>query len=175
MAITIRVQAIKPKALDVKKVQREIEQALIEEGKVLKREFNRTTESWKGVRPKFDYRIHLSKKEASVHCFPTGDGTTKWRRIDEGTQGGYPITPKGGRVAYGRKKTLLIYQSQFTPKTRPGQLQSRAGGKSGPYDRRSTGVIHPGVEPREFSKTLGEQEKGPFAERIQKAVDRGLG
>lgn len=178
MAFTVRVQAIKPGALKVKQVQLEIEKALVEEAKVLQRELKRTTETWKGDKPTFDYRIQVSSNRALVHCFPHGLATEKWRRIDEGTEGGYPIRPKRISLGGGRTKQrrpMLVFQSAFSPKTTPGQLQSRAGGKSGPYDVRAMEVIHSGVTARNFSETLGKQEEEPFAERIQKAVDRGLG
>ena len=69
---------------------------------------------------------------------------------------------------------MLVYQSKFSPKTKVGWIGSGSGGKSGPYDVRTPQVTHPGVDPREWSMTLGEQRKEPFAKNIEAAVARGL-
>ncbi|RPJ40147.1 MAG: hypothetical protein EHM35_00650 [Planctomycetaceae bacterium] len=168
MGFTIRVQAIKAKALNVKAVQREVQKALEETGKILQKEFGKTTESWQGAKPTFQVTTGGMASRAFVHCFPGGDeeGVEKWVRLDEGTEHNYPIA--------ARKAPMLVYQSEFSPKTTPGSLSSKGGGKSGPYDRRRKQVIHPGVDPRNWSQTLGEQEEDAFADRIQAAVEKGL-
>lgn len=168
MAFSIKVEAIVPKALDVAKVQQYIDQALNETGKILDRGFYPTINSWAGDRPSFGHQIGRTGKSAWVHSGPKGAGVAveKWRRIDEGTKQNYPIRP--------RKRKYLRYRKEFAAKTTPGVLGSRPGGKYGDWTTRDM-VVHPGVTPRQWSKTLGEREIGPFVVRIQNAVTRGLG
>ena len=168
MPFTIRVQAIKPGALQVKEVQKEIDRALKAQGRVLVKELHSTIETWATARPTMDFETGRNQREAWVWGGPkgTGMGVTKWRRLDEGTRGGYVIA--------ARRKPMLWYQSKFSPKTRPRWLGSRPGGKKGPYDVRRKSVVHPGVEARRWSETLGNKERGPFTTRIQQAVNRGF-
>jgi len=76
-------------------------------------------------------------------------GTRDWKykMLDEtGSKKNYPITPKG--------PWPLRFQSGFTPKTTPGSLRSNAGGGSFGPKVVAWGVIHPGIEPRGWSKMI---------------------
>lgn len=71
-----------------------------------------------------------------------------WALVD----GGSP--PHGPIVAKRSKDGMLHYQANFTPKTSPRQIGSRAGGKSGPWIVRKSVPWHPGFEGREFADTI---------------------
>ena len=172
MAFSIRVEAIIPKALNVKAVKQAIDAALEEEGKVLKKYFEQTTASWTGEKPNFEWRRGTTSSEAWVWCGPKGSDTAieKWRRLDEGAEP-HVITPKNAPALrfpwQGPGRSYLA-------KTTPGHLVSHPGGnKFGPM-RSFKAVNHPGNDPRNWSIVLGEQEIGPFRDLIQEAVDRGL-
>lgn len=165
MTLTIKIEAIVPEAFNADAVRGAVEQALRETGKKLKAEFAKTTESWTGDRPDFEVEIGAEAASAYVECYPSGGwGRVKWRMLDEGTRE-HPIVPRRARV--------LRYQREFTPKTIPRRLTSRPGGKSGAYVTRLA-VLHPGNAPREWSRTLGEQEIKPFAERVVAAMKKAL-
>lgn len=172
MAFSIVVEAIIPKALNVKAVRREIKVALEEEGKELKKWFEQTTATWTGEKPNFEWRRGITSSEAWVWCGPKGGNTAieKWRRLDEGTEP-HPITPKNAPALrfpwQGPKRS-------YHAKTTPGHLVSHPGGtKLGPM-RSFKAVSHPGTEARRWSQALGDQEIGPFRDLIQAAIDRGL-
>lgn len=69
----------------------------------------------------------------------------------------------------------LVFDSVFTPKTRPGSLQSGAGG-SKPPTVYAMEVHHPGTKPRLFSKKVQEQIRAkarPALSRRMKKWVRG--
>lgn len=57
-----------------------------------------------------------------------------------------------------RRVARLAFQSGYSAKTTPGQLTASGGGSFGPVVY-SMGVLHPGIEPRNFHLTAFEQIK----------------
>lgn len=172
MAFSIRVEAIIPKALNVKAVKANVNAALEEQGKVLKKYFEQTTATWSGEKPNFEWRRGTTSSEAWVWCGPKGSETAieKWRRLDEGV-------PDRDIVPVRAPALRFPWQGpgrSYLAKTTPGHLVSHPGGnKLGPM--RSFSRVHwPGIEARKWSIVLGEQEIGPFRDLIQEAVNRGL-
>ncbi len=179
MGFQISVKAIPAKTLNFKAVRREVQKALEETGKVLQKEFAKTTSEWKGDKPTFAVTTGgvatSGGGRAFVRCYPSGDpnGVIKWVRLDEGTKHDYPITP------HGNYPLRFLWQGRgrsYSARTRPRQLGSGfgSGEKMGTERKEWVGVTHPGVDPREWSIVLGEQEIGPFAARIWAAVKKGL-
>lgn len=172
MAFTIKVQAIVPKGINVKAVKQNIDGALAEQGEELKKYFGYTTATWSGEKPTFEWRKGITGGDAWVWCGPKGSDTAieKWRRLDEGTSD-HDILPV--RAQYLRFPWQGPKRS-YLPKTTVRQLVSHPGGtKLGPM-RSFRAVHHPGTEAREWSIVLGEQERGPFRDRIQNGINQGL-
>jgi len=172
MAFTIKATAIVPKGFDVGKIRDEIAKVLADEGEKDKAMFNKTIDGWGGEKPTMAYETKIKSNEASVWIGPKGSESSieKWRRLDEGTEEHDISAVNAPRLAFpyqGKGKSYL-------PKTKPRQFSSSGPGrKLGPIVKPKS-VRHPGNEPREWSKTLGEQRIGPFAENVQAAIARGL-
>jgi len=175
MGFQISVKAIPAKTLNIKAVRREVQKALDETGKVLQKEFAKTTEAWEGAKPNFAVTTGaistMGGGRAFVRCYPAGDeeGVEKWVRLDEGTKP-HVIRPRN-------KKYLRFpwrgYKQSYDPGTVRYWLGSMSHRKLGTITSFNE-VNHPGNEPRDWSIVLGEKEIGPFAERIWAAVQRGL-
>jgi hypothetical protein len=122
------------------------------------KEFERTTRTW-DHKPKFEATRDLSSSSAVSIYVGTNDRVWNW--VDEGTakNGPYLILPRkpGGRLAY---------QSEFSPKTSPGVLDSVAGGKSGDVVVRPF-VIHPGVRARNFSVQIAREMEPKFKRELE--------
>lgn len=171
MGFTIKVQAIIPKKVwSDRAVAKAINDALEETGKELDRQFTRTVESWSDEKPTFTHTVGGTGGRAFVHSFPSGQFVEKWVRLDEGTEE-HDITPHGD---YPLRFPWQGPGRSYLAKTTVGHLVSHPGGnKLGPI-RSFRKVRHPGTEPRRWSEVLGEQEIGPFRDRILAAIEKGL-
>jgi hypothetical protein len=65
----------------------------------------------------------------------------------------------------------LKFKSIYAPKTSPGRIVPKTGGASGD-DVFSKGVIHPGIDAREFDKTLQKEWQPIFRKRMQDAMSQ---
>jgi hypothetical protein len=81
-------KGIKPKKLRVDKVRLNLLNALRKEGRIVKKEFEKTTATWTGDKPTFMILISLAGGNAVVLVGPGGStkGTQKWVWLDEGTK-----------------------------------------------------------------------------------------
>jgi len=156
------VKGIKPKKLVVDQVRQNILNALREEGRIIAKEFDKTTRTWKGAKPKFEILIGLTSKDATVVVGPTGSDKAilKWVWIDEGTR---PHKIKAKNVP------LLKFRSGFSPKTFPNRIASFPGGSFGSFVSKKE-VNHPGTEPRNLTKTVVKRRRKPFLNNIIKAA-----
>lgn len=171
MPFTLKATAISPKPFNVGRVKREIQYVLEQEGIDDRNTLKKTTEGWSSA-PMMDYEYKVKGNEAYVWIGPAGsqDMIDKWRRLDEGTEE-HPITPVN--VPY----LVFPYQGKgrsYIAKTKPRYFgQAGSGQKLGPITKRKH-VLHPGNEPREWSKVLAERRIKPFAASVQAAINRGL-
>lgn len=156
------VKGIKPKKLAVDQVRLNILNALREEGRIIAKEFDKTTRTWKGVKPKFEVLIGLTGKDATVVVGPTGSdkAVLKWVWIDEGTK---PHKIKAKNVP------LLKFRSGFSSKTFPNRIASFLGGSFGPFVSKKE-VNHPGTEPRNFTKIVVKRRRKKFINSMIKAA-----
>jgi len=77
----------------------------------------------------------------------------------------HPITPS--------KSKLLHFQIGFTPKTKPKWIGSQSGGKdkSSPWAHKLS-VNHPGVEAREFAKTIAEETQSKVVNKFREELKK---
>ncbi len=161
-------KGIKPKKLAIDEVRQNILNALRAEGIIIKREFEKTTRTWKGVKPKFEVLIGLTGKDATVVVGPTGSdkAVLKWVWIDEGTRPHkIPKSPKTNADA----KPFLIFRSGFSPKTLPNRIASFPSGSFGPFVSKRQ-VDHPGTEPRNFTKIVVKRRRKKFINSMIEAA-----
>lgn len=163
----ITIKAVVPSRpwIDPYKVLREIEKTMRKEvADDFKRDFGKTVRTWE-EKPKFRSVFFKHPNQYVLKVYPTGEFADKYMWVDQGTRP-HLIIPKS-------PNTSLKFRSEFKPKTRPGFVGSSAGGKTGPYVYPKV-VRHPGIEPREFSKTIAEQGESRFQRSIQDAANRAV-
>ncbi len=155
-------KGIKPKKLQVDQIRLNILNALREEGKIIAKEFEKTTRTWKGVKPKFEVLIGLTGKDATVIVGPTGSdkAVLKWVWIDEGTR------PHKIRA---KNAPLLKFRSGFSPKTLPNKIASFPSGSFGSFVSKKE-VNHPGTKPRNFTTIVVRRRRKPFIKSMTKAA-----
>ena len=151
---------------DTAQLRRDLEDTLLLTVESMLRDYAATTETWETpVEFDFDIAIDGDSFEAIVG---TDNEIYEWVNNGTGQAGGnrgdwYPINPRNAKA--------IAYQSNFTPKTQPGVLRSRGGGKSGPVDViRPDGVSHPGIEPRNFDETITAKWQPLFQRRFDRTL-----
>jgi hypothetical protein len=105
--------------------------------------------------------------EFVLYVFPTGSDKVKsiWKYVSRGTDP-HPITAV--------RAPMLKYPTDYTPKTKPGNVYGRKSGYSGPW-RTAVAVEHPGIEAREFEEHVIEETEKQIVKQIQLAINKALG
>jgi hypothetical protein len=159
------VKGLKPKKLKIDKVRLNILNELRAEGRVVKKEFEKTTTTWKGAKPTFEIAIGLTGTDAIVLIGPAGnpEGAQKWVWLDEGTKKNYPITAKNA--------PFLVFRDGrgFRAKTKVKTFSSGPGANTGAIVQKKQ-VTHPGIDAREWSKEIVKRRRKRFTQRIIKAA-----
>lgn len=155
-------KSIKPKKLRVDKVRLRILNELRAEGRVVKKEFEKTTTTWKGAKPTFEIAIGLTGQDAIVIIGPGGntEGAQKWVWLDEGTK---------PHIIKAKNVPNLRFKTNFTAKTKVKTFSSSAGSSNPPW-RATKQVKHPGIEAREWSETIVKRRRKPFTKSLIKAA-----
>jgi hypothetical protein len=159
------VKGLKPAKLRVNQVRLNILNALRKEGKIVKRELEKTTATWKGAKPTFEIAIGLTGQDAIVLIGPGGnpEGAQKWVWLDEGTKKNYPIVAKNA--------PFLVFRDGrgFKPKTKVKTFASGPGANTGAIVSKKK-VTHPGIDAREWSIEIVKRRKKPFTKSTLKAA-----
>jgi hypothetical protein len=155
-------KSIKPQKLKVKEVRLRILNTLRAEGRVVKKEFEKTTATWKGAKPTFEIAIGLTGQDALVLVGPAGnqEGAQKWVWLNDGTK---------PHVIKAKNVPNLIFQTNFKPKTKVKTFASVAG-KIAPPWRATQSVNHPGIEARDWTGEIAKRRQKPFTKAMIKAA-----
>jgi hypothetical protein len=156
------VKGLKPKKLKISQVRLNILNELRAEGRAVKKEFEKTTATWKGAKPTFEIAIGLTGTDAIVLIGPAGnqEGAQKWVWLDEGTK---------AHVIKAKNVPNLVFQTNFTPKTKIKTFSSSLGSSSPPW-RATKQVQHPGIEARDWTGEIVKRRRKKFTQRIIKAA-----
>lgn len=156
------VKGLKPKKLKVKQVRLNILNELRKEGRVVKKELEKTTATWKGDKPAFKIAIGLTGTDAIVLIGPAGniEGAQKWVWLDEGTK---------AHIIRAKNAPNLVFKTQFTAKTKVKTFSSGPGSSNPPW-RATKQVKHPGIEARQWSSEIVKRRKKKFTRAIVKAA-----
>jgi hypothetical protein len=172
------VKGLKPKKLRIDQVRLRILNELRAEGRAVKKEFEKTTATWKGAKPTFEIAIGLTGQDAIVIIGPAGnpEGAQKWVWLDEGTKKNYPIVAKNVRTIKRKGKTIVMPPMLtfrdgrgFKAKTKVKTFSSGPGANTGDWVSKEK-VIHPGIEARDWSGEIAKRRRKPFTKRILKAA-----
>lgn len=171
------VKGLKPKKLKIKQVRLNILNVLRAEGKIVKKELEKTTATWEGDKPTFEIAIGLTGQDAIVLIGPGGNqkGAQKWVWLDQGTKP-HQIKAKNPRIIKRDGKTIIMPPMLtfrdgrgFRSKTKVKTFASRKGANTGSWVNKKE-VKHPGNEAREWSITIVKQRKKPFTKAIIEAA-----
>lgn len=146
---------IKAKRLNSAAMRWALRAAMLETGKQIKKDFDRTTLTWR-KRPVFEIVMSLRK---GLELFVWTDNEI-YGYVSEGTEE-HLILPVEARA--------LRFREGYIAKTKPHVIQSFSGG---PYGKvvYAAGVVHPGTEAREFDKVIRRRWQPRFKRRMEKAM-----
>lgn len=159
MAEVFQVKLIKPKKLKVDAFRLELLNALRAEGRDVKKEYAKTTATWRR-KPEFEILIGLTGKDASVLV---GTDDEIYNYVDQGTRGHY--VPKSGTAT-------MAFKPGYKAKTTPRKIGSKSGGAFGERIVRTGRWFVRGIDAREFSPTIQKRRRKPFTRRMVKAMQR---
>lgn len=157
-------------------LQRELLAELNATGKDIQKEFKNVVKKWKH-KPKFVINTEIGRRLLMVTVAPekSGMGNNIFRWVDSGTgkwgpkHSAYPILPKRTN-----KSGLLKFQTGYSPMTAPvAKYNVGTGGHFGGWVS-SKGVMHPGITPRLFTKTINEELNPSLRQRIENAIRRAI-
>ncbi len=154
-------KSIVPPAMDIDQYRLEYLNELRKEGRKIKREYQKTTRTWKR-KPKFEIIVGLGRGADAEASVLVGTDDEIYGYVDEGTEA-HPIS--------ARRKPFLKFRTGFTPKTSRGRIGSRRGGRSGGWVSKKR-VMHPGTKSRNFTPTIAARREGPFVRNMRKANER---
>ena len=155
MVVAFRLQAIFVKGkYDGKALSKALLRELRNSQEQVRRDLKATVKTWE-IQPKFFVRRGSDSETLEIIA---GTESDLYRMLNDGTEA-HTITPKTG-------KFLKFNISGYIPKTTPSLLKSRSGGFVGDTTTFSTGVTHPGTEPRLWVETA--------AARVEKRLRTNL-
>jgi hypothetical protein len=153
----VLVKKIKPRRLQDKAMRLVLLNAMRKAGTVIKKDFEKTTKTWSN-KPKFEALVSLKPPGPTLLV---GTNDEVYRFVDEGTEEHF-IFPVN-------KKALAFPGGPYTAKTKPGVIDSFAGGPSGETKVRAW-TWHPGTAPREFDKTIKKAREPWFKRQMEIAM-----
>jgi hypothetical protein len=151
-------KAIKASRLKEKAMVRELLNGMAMSEKDILADFQSTVATWK-KKPKFEVVSDLNPSGPEILV---GTDDEIYGYVDRGTKP-HIIRPV--------KAKSLVFRGNYTAKTTPRIIGSKAGGSSGPLVF-SQEVRHPGTKAREFSETIQKKQQPRFKRRMEKAMSR---
>jgi hypothetical protein len=159
------VKPIYARKMNIRAYEREILNALKEEGQDDQALFNKVTATWQGDKPTFGSKIGYRGTDAYVRTEPGGSrmGVKKITWLDKGTSTRWAVMGGG-----------------WKSKTRPGVLTSYRGrGKPIIIGRRAMQRRkirpRPGIKARGYSETIQKRRAPKFRTRMKQASKRAAG
>lgn len=144
----------KRKIFDVNALERGIEDALDDAAEFALQQFEKTTATWQ---TDVKFTINKTKSGRTV-----GTRSTIYKFVDQGTRA-HPIE--------AQRADALVFQygAARRAKTKPSVISSYKGNAGGQWATKKI-VQHPGTEPRNFSKIIGERA----GQRLRGNIRRNL-
>lgn len=157
-------------------LQAELLVELHDTGDTIEAEFDQVTTRWKH-KPKFRKLVSIGHNRLEVTVEPEKFGLANaiWRWVDMGTgkwgkrKSPYPIRPKRTNT-----KGVLSFRTGYQPRTAPvAKFNVGMGRATGGWVSKKE-VMHPGIEPREFTETVYKLIDKTFKRRIDRAIRRAI-
>lgn len=161
------VKVIKPARFKDQEFKREIRNAMKRFSRRMKKEFEKTTETWEHP-VKFDEHTNLTPYGETPSVSVTTDNEI-YGYVNNGTE---PHEIWAGAYTGKSEAKLLVFGSYFVPKTKVRVIGSEPGDKGGPMVGVPM-VNHPGTEAREFDKAIQEEMTPWFKKEMEQAMKDG--
>lgn len=129
-------------------------------GLKIKKDFEATTATWKDHHPVFTKELKFAGGQILLRVTT---GNEVWGYLDQGTD-----------------RRWAVMSHDFMPKTAPRQLTSYPGAGRvlyrGPAEMKAAGIgwAQPGIEAREWSKTVMDLYRGAIRRGLRDAVRKGI-
>lgn len=140
--------------------EKKIDQVLSTAENDIKKLFRETVSTWKYKVPMYSKRTHKATSWIS-DIGPRGKGQDLYAWIDLGTKP-HIITPKNAPA--------LRFFRGYQARTKPRVIGSGPQRRFGNFVR-AMKVKHPGIEPREFSETIGKHYQPIFYKNLSNAFN----
>lgn len=161
--MTAVFKTIKPKDVQWGAMRNEIAKSLKEAGEILLKAHEDVTRTWsEPVLFKVTVSRVLVGTDKVYVRIETND--KRWHWTDKGTKP-HTIRPRRAKV--------LVFPSQFAPKSKPGSLRAYSGRRAGPMVV-ARAVDHPGTKARNFSGQIAKKYGPKVRQKINEGLRRGV-
>lgn len=151
-----------------KRIRRNLLQACIETGSLVKRTQEVVVQGW-SIDIKFGVDASATPNMIKAVVLVNGKNAAIWFYLDRGTG---RFGPEGrSYVIRAKNADKLYFRTGYAPRTRPIAKFGGPGQKFGPLVSKDE-VIHPGIEPRKFTKETIREVRPIFIENINVAIYR---
>lgn len=150
IALVVKMLGRKARLLDDKAFRQELARINQKTAKAMKRDFERTTRTW-DRHVKFQQMTEVSA-EMAVLVYTTDEIY--------------------GYVSGGTRVRRALMKPGYSPKTKPGVLDSFPGGGQVAYISRKLSL--PGIEAREFPRLVEQRRAKPYRRDVERAIKRAL-
>jgi hypothetical protein len=156
-------ETIKPKTPNVKLAMDIVIAAIEKETALHRRTLGKTTTGWTS-QPRMETDSRYEGDDYVATTAPSGDkkAVDRWKWTDQGTK---------AHTIRARRAPMLRFKRGYKPRTRPGSFSSGQSKRFGPTVV-TPAVRHPGTKARNWSGDLTKKRKQPFAQSMQKAMQR---
>jgi hypothetical protein len=157
--MAIKFSPIIPRPINVAGIQQALVRAMRDVGEEIREDFEDTTKTW-NHKPVWEPRFVIPKVGIDSITVETSTEDKRYLWTAKGTKKHFiPQIP--GKI--------LMFPSEFIPKTFPGIINSGAG-FSGGDPVFSSGHMHPGTEARNFDLTIAKNQKIIFKITLDRAM-----
>jgi hypothetical protein len=157
-----QIKMIVPGDIKIRDVQTSIDVALVKASALIRAQLDVGTAGWEQEN-KPAWKITGPRTRGTAREWEMSTESTPYLWVNDGTKGPYPI-PKTG-VQPPRRP--LRFKTGYVPKTTPGSpFSSGPGVAVGPW-RSAKQVMHPGIEPRDFTGQAVEDADDDVTGTIQ--------
>lgn len=150
----ILMKGVKPSKLKIDAVRLALLNEMRKAGTAVRRDYERTTRTWKGEKPEFAQAVSLAGGGPQLLIVVQGPGAKKWFWLDKGT-----------KVRYA------TMSADFKSKTVPRVLDSRAGKGRRLFVNKKR--PRPGIEARMWTELIAKKWRRPFKQRMESAMVSG--
>lgn len=131
------------------------------------------TRGWTKVKVRFAPRVETLPDRLRAFADVAGTGKKIFGYIDKGT-GLYGPKKKAYEIKPKPPNKVLSFRTGYKPKTGPSARINIGPGKATGKRVVAMKVIHPGIQPRDFTKVVSKELKPSFDQRIDKAIRRAI-